>query len=190
MTALIKTIFGFTFGWAIARIASLVARLHGGPSFQQTSNRRNFTRNAVLGASLLNLGVLGAGFLRFFWPNKTGAFGSDIVVDKADVPPVNGVPYRYAPGKFYLVHNEDGVMAFYWKCPHLGCTVPWIEGEQLFRCPCHGSMFDYNGELVGGPAPRSMDQMETAVVDGNIVVSTGKLRPARSDYDASQATKF
>ena len=190
MTGMIKSVTGLAFGWLVAKTVGLVARFYSSPTHKKSS-RRNFTRNAVLGGVLLNLGVLTGGFLRFFWPNKTGAFGSDITIEKADIPPVGGQPFRYAEGKFYLVHNEDGVLALYWKCPHLGCTVPWEEGQDSFRCPCHGSMFDPNGGYVGGPAPRSMDLMEVTVADGgNVVVSTGKLRPARSEYKQDQATPY
>lgn len=56
--------------------------------------RRNFLRNATLGAVLVVLAELMAGALRFIWPNKTGAFGGKMTVSAANVPPVNGKPYE------------------------------------------------------------------------------------------------
>ena len=71
------------------------------------------------------------------------AFGSQLTVAAADVPPVGGPPFRNIQGKFFLVHNEDGLLALYTKCPHLGCTVPGWDRRQrpAFQCPCHGSMY-------------------------------------------------
>lgn len=191
MTAMLRSVFGLAFGWLLARLVSLVARLHTPttPEARKTS-RRNFTRNAVLGGVLLNLGLLGGGFVRYFWPNKTGAFGSALTIPGSDVPPVDGTPFQYAPGKFYIVHNKDGIMALYWKCPHLGCTVPWNAGEHQFHCPCHGSIYNYDGVRIGGPAPRPMDLMAVTVQpNGDVVVDTGKITE-RSGYDPSQATPF
>jgi menaquinol-cytochrome c reductase iron-sulfur subunit len=51
-------------------------------------------------------------------------------------------------------------------CTHLGCTVPWVETEKKFVCPCHLGIFGPDGTLQGGPPPRDMDRLETKVEDG------------------------
>lgn len=188
MVPLIRTLFGVMLGGAFARIASVTALLHtGGSRPSKSIARRGFLRNATLGAVLVILTQLGAGFVRFFWPNKTGAFGKALTVASANVPPVNGTPFAFTPGKFHLVHTEDGLMALYWKCPHLGCTVPWIQSENQFHCPCHGSIYSYDGVRTGGPAPRPMDYMSLTVSPtGDVVVNTGDIIQ-RKDYQPSQA---
>ncbi len=38
------------------------------------------------------------------------------------------------------------------RCPHLGCTLKWNAAEHSWDCPCHGSRFGENGELLNNPA--------------------------------------
>ena len=51
-------------------------------------------------------------------------------------------------------------------CTHLGCTVPWIENQNKFICPCHQAIFDPTGKLLGGPAPRGMDVLPMKIEQG------------------------
>jgi cytochrome b6-f complex iron-sulfur subunit len=72
---------------------------------------------------------------------------------------------------------EQGVVAVYQKCPHLGCRVPWCKTSQWFECPCHGSQYNRVGEKKGGPAPRGMDRFAATVENGTIVVDTKTVIP-------------
>jgi cytochrome b6-f complex iron-sulfur subunit len=67
---------------------------------------------------------------------------------------------------------EQGYVALYQKCPHLGCRVPWCQTSQWFECPCHGSKYNRVGEKKGGPAPRGMDRWALTVSGNNVVVDT------------------
>jgi menaquinol-cytochrome c reductase iron-sulfur subunit len=55
-------------------------------------------------------------------------------------------------------------------CTHLGCSVPWIEKQDKFICPCHQAIFDPTGKLIGGPAPRSMDALPMKIEQGVLKV--------------------
>jgi Rieske Fe-S protein len=61
------------------------------------------------------------------------------------------------------------------SCAHLGCPVRWLvntEGHGEFLCPCHGGIYDINGEWVGGPPPRGMYRYTKVKVeeDGTVYV--------------------
>ncbi len=44
-------------------------------------------------------------------------------------------------------------------CPHLGCRYSWVDGQNKFICPCHGSEFNSDGAHEAGPAPRGLDPL-------------------------------
>ncbi len=65
--------------------------------------------------------------------------------------------------------NED-VTVYSPICPHLGCGYRWSEGENKFKCPCHGSVFSIKGEVLAGPAPRPLDVLPSKIENGRLLV--------------------
>ncbi len=159
-----------------------------------TKTRRDVLKWGLFGSLLVMLGAGTWGFLDFYYPRKVGAFGGKINVQGtlADYP-VNSVT-KIQEGKFYISHVPDGLLALYWKCKHLGCTVPWKPDEVfqgtvgVFHCPCHGSIYLPTGQNVAGPAPAPLDLFAIDLSGGKIVVDTGKIT-TRVQYDPSQAIK-
>jgi len=81
----------------------------------------------------------------------------------------------FVRGKFYLARLEDGgFLALSRTCTHLGCTVPWIEKDMKFACPCHGSTFDITGNVIDPPAPRALNIYPIAIENNIIKVDTRK----------------
>ena len=76
-----------------------------------------------------------------------------------------------------FVKDSDGSLwlALYQRCVHLGCTVPFRNDCVSFKCPCHGSHYNVDGEYLDGPAPRSLDRFAMSFSGGSVVVSTGTL---------------
>ncbi len=152
-------------------------------------DRRGFllvTWLASLGALVIQAGV---GLLRFFKPRiQPGAFGTKIAAGNVgEFQP--GTIRHVREGQFYITHIEgDGLLAMWHRCTHLGCTVPWRDDEGIFHCPCHSSLFNTKGEVLGGPAPRPLDLFPIEIVDGKVLVDTSTVIQ-RQGYDPSQATK-
>jgi cytochrome b6-f complex iron-sulfur subunit len=187
MVPLLRTLFGLALAPLLGRVVGLVGRFqHNQP---KRVERRLFLRNVLLGSAGLVSLQLAGGFLVYFWPLKTSQFGGLINVPAAAVPPPGDEPVRVQEGKFWLINNDDGLLALYWKCPHLGCTVPWNQPANQFQCPCHGSIYDRHGVLISGPAPRPMDIMAMTVEGGNVIVNTGDITE-RSDWTPEQSTPY
>lgn len=68
--------------------------------------------------------------------------------------------------------SQNTFIAYAVYCTHLGCPVQWFQSAHLFLCPCHGSVFNSNGTVAGGPAPRPLFRYETRVVNGRLQIKT------------------
>ncbi len=50
-------------------------------------------------------------------------------------------------------------------CTHLGCTLHWNGAERSWDCPCHGSRFDLDGDVLDGPAVTPLERFEVHLDD-------------------------
>ena len=63
--------------------------------------------------------------------------------------------------KYAVYKDENGsVKAYSAICPHLGCVLSWNGDEKSFDCPCHGSRFTCQGQLMNGPAISDLESIE------------------------------
>ncbi|MEZ6073059.1 MAG: Rieske (2Fe-2S) protein [Pirellulales bacterium] len=65
----------------------------------------------------------------------------------------------------YQYKGTPEIYALKSVCTHLGCTPNWLEGEQKFKCPCHGSGFYKDGINFEGPAPRPLERYAIRLAD-------------------------
>ena len=56
------------------------------------------------------------------------------------------------------------------RCAHLGCPVRYVEAAERFVCPCHGGVYNFRGEVAGGPPVRPLDRFYTYESDGYVYV--------------------
>jgi cytochrome b6-f complex iron-sulfur subunit len=115
-------------------------------------------------------------FLRFFFPRTLFEPSSRFRIGyPADFG--IGVDERFKQShRVWVVRLPDKMFVIFAKCTHLGCTPNWIESENKFKCPCHGSGYDMEGRNFEGPAPRPMDRAYVELdAEGQIVVDTSRL---------------
>ena len=87
----------------------------------------------------------------------------------------------FSSSEIKATKSESEVVAISLVCTHLGCTVNRIETG--FLCPCHGSQYDSDGNVVGGPAPKTLPWLAIKKVPGNqIEVNTGEFVPENTYF--------
>ena len=75
------------------------------------------------------------------------------------LPPGHGGVVRLNGKKVGAYRAEDGTLdTVNVRCPHLGCQLAWNPDERSWDCPCHGSRFDFRGNLISGPAQSNVTQ--------------------------------
>jgi cytochrome b6-f complex iron-sulfur subunit len=162
--------------------------------------RRQFLNRSIVAMFGLGLSGFGAAVIAFLWPGEGEGFGATINVGRVDdirAAIVAGGGFLYVPeGRMWVTQYptdvleraqaqygffdqveqglNNGLVALYQTCPHLGCRVPECLTSQWFECPCHGSQYNRVGEHKGGPAPRGMDRFPMTVNAGlELLVDTG-----------------
>ena len=85
--------------------------------------------------------------------------------------------------KISVMKGDNGLYALVRNCTHMGCIPYLSDEEQLFRCPCHGSVFTLEGDVVKGPAPEPLYRASITVnprgrveINGAIVENDINLR--------------
>ncbi|MCJ8012853.1 FAD-dependent oxidoreductase [Paenibacillus sp. KQZ6P-2] len=107
--------------------------------------------------SIKNVVVQNADVAKHFVAGKVGLVqrsAEDLKPDEGAVITHNGKRaggYKDTKGNLYLVDTT---------CTHLGCEVEWNEGERSWDCPCHGSRFNYEGEVIEGPATDPLEKLD------------------------------
>ena len=56
--------------------------------------------------------------------------------------------------------------------------VGWVEGAELFLCPCHGGAFHRDGTVAAGPPPRPLPRLDVRVRGGRVELRTEAIQAA------------
>ena len=120
-------------------------------------------------------GIATLGVARFMFPNVLVEPPSKFKVGPASDYPLNTVSNKWKDQfGIWIVHTDqyegkDLVYALSTVCTHLGCTPSWLDGEQKFKCPCHGSGFYITGVNFEGPAPRPLERVGLRIAEDGML---------------------
>ncbi len=133
--------------------------------------RRSFIGKAAIGLLTFTGAVAALSYLRQFYPRLAGE-KKRIVLDDPRKYPVDTFTFL-EEHKLYVYRDHEGLKAVSAICTHLGCSLERsLDG---FECPCHGSCYNNQGEVLSGPAPRNLAWYRVSRdADGKIVVNPGK----------------
>jgi len=157
----------------------------------ETATRRSFMASLfgfAFGSSLA-VGFSSLAITHLMWLLGTARFMfPNILIE----PPTRfkvGFPDAFSPGQVetkyipqfgvwivrYEVEGQPMIYALKSVCTHLGCTPNWLEAEQKFKCPCHGSGFYKDGVNFEGPAPRPLERYAISLADdGQLLVDKSR----------------
>lgn len=118
---------------------------------------------SVFGALFAYLFPPRRAFLPTKYRQKVGK-ASDFQIGKAKSIVFKGEP-------LLLLRLPAGFVALSAICTHRGCIVSWDEKRQVISCPCHGGIFDPNGNVLAGLPTRSLRPFRAEVVNGELYVA-------------------
>jgi len=138
----------------------------------EISRREFMARSVGLGAAGLAGVATVAGVARFMTPTVTYLTPKKFLVKVSDLP-TPGNELVFPEQRVIVQRRDDGkVAAISLICTHLGCTVYRVATG--YQCPCHGSQYDNEAEVVGGPAPTGLPWLPIkAVPGGQVEIDSG-----------------
>ena len=174
---------------AVARTAPPMPARPAKPAAKKEGDedRRGFLEIAMgsfmaMGFTALSVtgGLFTLGLARYMFPNVLAEPPSRFKVGFKEGFPAGKVETKFVPQYGVWVVNgefqgQQQIYALKTVCTHLGCTPNWLEAEQKFKCPCHGSGFYKDGVNFEGPAPRPLERYAIRISDdGQLEIDKSK----------------
>lgn len=143
------------------------------PSPESDVSRRGFLQ-LTLGwiAGTLAIAASAAGAVRFLVPNVLFEPSQIFKAGKPDDFPDGSVTFL-EDERVFLVRQGNTYRCLSAVCTHLGCTVN--RAAHGYHCPCHGSIFDDQGTVKSGPAPRALAWFQVSLTkDGRLLIDKSR----------------
>jgi len=151
-------------------------------SDHSAAEKTQISRRSVL-AWFSSIGLFGSAVLAvvsdlvFFKPRVTYSPSARFSIGKPDDFP-SGTRIARDIDRVCIVRDGNRMAAISTTCTHLGCIVSI--SDTGFACPCHGSRYDQDGTVTGGPAPKPLPWFKVSLapngeleVDKNSLVDPG-----------------
>ncbi len=120
------------------------------------------------------LRICGQGIAVFLMPASL-LFGKRMSIDLDQVPKLKEIGGQITiklmnEDLLFIRDSERTVRILSARCTHKGCIVKYSERNNRIECPCHGSQYDLNGNVLKGPAMRSLATHAGAIEGNQILV--------------------
>ena len=154
------------------------------------------TRRGMFSAAAAGWGAFAAAggvgtlaVVRFLFPNVSFEPPQVFETREPETFGTGTVDETWKSNGVWIVNTAGKLLAISTVCTHLGCTPNWLEGDQKFKCPCHGSGYYKDGVNFEGPTPRPLERFRVYVnpTSGKVVVDkTAKCQVEQGTCEASQ----
>ncbi len=133
--------------------------------------KREFVGGLLILLGITTLGSFAYPLARFLAPPRRRAKLKEITLKKSEIPageakeiPLGGIP------AIIINRPATGFIAFSRVCSHLGCLVDFNRTQNKIICPCHGAIFDLEGNVISGPPPKPLQRLPLRVEGETILV--------------------
>jgi Rieske Fe-S protein len=149
------------------------------PRSSSTSDPASPTRSGfldyLLGTSALaTLGAIVYPIFKFMSPPQVveSAERSVVAAKLSEVPVNSGKIFKFGNKPGILVRTAAGEFkAFSAVCTHLECIVQYRDDTKQIWCACHNGQYSLNGQNIGGPPPRPLEEFKVNTRGDDVVVT-------------------
>lgn len=108
--------------------------------------------------------------LRFLAPPSVGTRVKKLTIKKDEIPvgDAKDIVFNNSPA-IIINRPREGFIVLSKVCTHLGCIVNYEKAQGRLLCPCHGGLFDLDGNVISGPPPKPLAKYPVQV-EGDIIV--------------------
>jgi len=137
-------------------------------------SRRKFLTGGIVGiGALIGVGYIGVLLKNLYPASEASAKYQDVgplsqFTDSYQLVVYNGE--GFPDGVYVRQKNPGEIECFDFHCAHLQCPVQWVSTLKEFQCPCHGSVYNQNGQHIAGPAPRGLYPHQWKIEKGHVYI--------------------
>jgi menaquinol-cytochrome c reductase iron-sulfur subunit len=139
----------------------------------------------IFGATIVGIPIIGFIFSpliqevsrvwRAVGPVDSFEIGTTVHVAYEDSSPLPWAGVAARSAAWLRRDGETEFTAFSVNCTHLGCPVRWLATADLFMCPCHGGVYNDQGDVVAGPPPKPLVKYPVRINNGQVEILTSPI---------------
>ena len=140
----------------------------------QLASRRRFLDYLLGTSAIATLGAIVYPIIRFMAPPQiVEALQNSVVAAKlSELPPNSAKIFKFGSKPGLVIRTASGELkAFSAVCTHLDCIVQYRSDTKQIWCACHNGQYNLNGENIGGPPPRPLEEYQVNKRGDDIVVN-------------------
>jgi Rieske Fe-S protein len=134
-------------------------------SSSEHHDRRQFCKMAIGGMAVASAGMVGYPVFTFLELPKSMSQKDTLEIPLSDLVEGTATWGEHLGRQIAVIKVDGQVRAFNGACPHLGCVVHWESTTRTFKCPCHGAVFNDNGDAIAGPVNAPLQKVPFQIVN-------------------------